>query len=73
MYIARSTEQSITKYQPGKAYGGYAMFAPHATKDVWLIDIEGRIVHHWKPSGVVGERRAAPAQRQHDACDQVVE
>lgn len=54
MHIARSTEQSVTKYNPDKSYGGYTMFAPHATKDVWLIDMEGRIVQHWKLPELLG-------------------
>ncbi len=61
MYIARPTEQSVTKHQPAKAYGGYTLFSPHATKDVWLINMEGRIVHHWKmPERLASDVRLLP-------------
>ncbi len=43
----RTTEQSVTTYDSRKAYQGYTLFAPHFGRDVWLIDMKGRVVHHW--------------------------
>ena len=48
MYIKRRTEESVTVYNPAKAYEGYTLFAPHPSTDVWLIDMKGQIVHHWE-------------------------
>jgi hypothetical protein len=41
-------EQSVTIYDPIKAFDGYTLFAPHASTDIWLIDMKGQPVHHWK-------------------------
>jgi len=48
MYIKQRPEQLVTIYDSSKAYNGYTMFAPHASTDVWLIDMKGRVVHHWE-------------------------
>ncbi len=48
MHIKRTTEQSVTIYDQSRVYGGYTLFSPHFTTDVWLIDMKGRIVHHWR-------------------------
>ncbi len=37
-------------YQRGKAFDGYTLFAPQAGKDVYLIDMLGRVVHRWRLS-----------------------
>ena len=50
----RTTEQSVTIYDLTRAYGGYTLFAPHYGRDVWLIDTEGRVVHHWKMAHIPG-------------------
>lgn len=39
---------STTFYVPSKAHKGYTLFAPMRAKLVWLIDMQGRIVHCWK-------------------------
>ena len=44
---ARTSLKSVTHYVPQKAYEGYTLFAPMFGKDIWLIDMQGRIVHHW--------------------------
>lgn len=58
MNYARGTLQGLTHYNPTKAYDGYTIFAPvMAEGDVWLIDMEGRFVHHWRmpyPPGLYG-------------------
>ncbi|HUV57112.1 MAG TPA: aryl-sulfate sulfotransferase [Dehalococcoidales bacterium] len=40
--------QTVTKYDPSKAYKGYTLYGPEALKDVYLVDMEGRFVHHWR-------------------------
>jgi hypothetical protein len=65
MHIARPTEQCVSIYKPDKAYNGYTLFAPHATEDVWLVDMEGRIVHHWKlPDRLGSDVRLLPNAHQ---------
>jgi hypothetical protein len=54
MYVTRPPEESVSRHDAARAYGGYTMFAPHGSKDVWLIDMEGRVVHRWKMSSLVG-------------------
>jgi hypothetical protein len=49
--------QSLTTYVPSKAFEGYTLFASMERGDVWLIDMRGRIVHHWDmplPTGSYG-------------------
>ena len=50
----RTTEQSVTIYDPTRAYGGYTLFAPHYGKDVWLIDLKGRVTHRWEMEHLPG-------------------
>ena len=50
----RTTEQSVTVYDGKRAYEGYTLFAPHFGRDVWLIDMKGRIVHRWKMEHLAG-------------------
>jgi outer membrane protein assembly factor BamB len=33
---------------PSKAYQGYTLFAPLSGGGVWLVDMQGRFVHHWE-------------------------
>jgi hypothetical protein len=59
--IKRRTEECVNVYDPSKAYGGYTLFAQHASTDVWLIDMRGRIIHRWPmetPLG--GDERLLP-------------
>jgi hypothetical protein len=44
----RPTEQSVSICDPTRAYNGYTLFPPQYGKDVWLIDMNGRVVHRWK-------------------------
>ena len=61
MYISRRTEESVTIHDPSKAYGGYTLFAPHASTSVWLINMKGQILHHWKmPAPLGGPVRFLP-------------
>jgi hypothetical protein len=50
----RTTEQSISIYDAKRAYDGYTLFAPHYGKDVWLIDMKGRVVQHWEMEDLPG-------------------
>ena len=38
----------VTKYNPEKACGGYTLFIPYTSNNVWLIDMEGNFVHGWR-------------------------
>ena len=61
MYTKQRTEESVTIYDPAKAYGGYTLFAQHTSTDVWLINMKGQIVHNWKmPSPLGGPVRLLP-------------
>ena len=44
----------VTYWDPGRAYSGYTLYSPLGCDDVWLIDMQGRIVHHWKMSAKSG-------------------
>ncbi|TKJ45750.1 aryl sulfotransferase [Candidatus Aerophobetes bacterium Ae_b3b] len=48
MGIARTTLKGVTHYVPSRAYSGYTLFSPMFGKDVWLVDMQGRIVHRWR-------------------------
>jgi hypothetical protein len=37
----------VSHYVPSKAYNGYTLFAPISGGGVWLVDMQGRFVHHW--------------------------
>jgi len=50
----RTTEQSVTVHDRTRAYDGYTLFAPHYGKDMWLIDMEGLVVHNWKMKYMLG-------------------
>jgi hypothetical protein len=61
MRIERRMEACINVYDPSRAYNGYTLFAQHASTDVWLMDMRGRLVHRWKmetPLG--GDERLLP-------------
>ena len=54
MTIAQSHLPALRYFDPKKAYHGYTLFAPMGGKIVWLIDMEGRIVHRWDVPYVPG-------------------
>ncbi len=58
MNYARTVQQGVTYYDRNKAYAGYTLFTPgFGYGDVWLIDMTGRFVHHWRmpyPPGAFG-------------------
>ena len=47
MTIAYGNLPPLRYYDPRRAYPGYTLFSPMGGNTVWLIDMEGRIVHHW--------------------------
>lgn len=55
METARKRAYSVTRYDPRKAYNGYTLFATSALSDVWLIDMEGWIVHRWQMPYTAGQ------------------
>lgn len=38
----------VLRWNKAKTYNGYTLFAPTYTKDIYLIDMEGNLVHKWK-------------------------
>lgn len=54
MSVRRRSEQSVTLYNPSKAYNGYTIIWLEMSKDAWLIDMEGHIVHRWRMPGSPG-------------------
>ena len=55
MSIAKTAKKGVTFYNPLKADDGYTLFAPLYTKDVWLIDMEGRIINRWQMPYIPGQ------------------
>lgn len=47
MTIAYGNLPALRYYDPRKTYAGYTLFAPMAGYTVWMVDMEGRIVHRW--------------------------
>jgi len=57
MDIARRSKYSVTFYEPSKAYDGCTLFSVAGRNDVWIINMQGQIVHHWDlpyPAGEYG-------------------
>ena len=48
MSIAKTAKRGVVFHNSLKADDGYTLFAPLYGKDVWLIDMEGHIVHRWR-------------------------
>ncbi len=51
MSVQQMTRKLVTISKQGTMYGGYTLFAPVGGKDVWLIDMQGYIVHRWRMPG----------------------
>lgn len=45
--------KTLTVYKTRKAYHGFTLFTPmlQVPSDTWLIDMQGRFVHHWQLPG----------------------
>lgn len=56
MSIAKESLCGVTRYDPSRAYNGYTLFAPLADFFVWLIDMQGRVVHRWKMPYTPGQQ-----------------
>ena len=54
MSIAKRGVHGLTHFEPGRAFDGYTLFAPMYGKSVWLIDMEGQIVHSWEMENIPG-------------------
>jgi outer membrane protein assembly factor BamB len=56
--IARKRAQGLTFYNPAKTYDGYTLFTPMhhpgQTGQVWLVDMQGEIIHCWKMAHAPG-------------------
>lgn len=38
----------IRYYAPSRTYEGYTLFSPMGECGAWLVDMNGRVVHHWE-------------------------
>lgn len=47
MSTAKKTRKGVIYYDQKRSYDGYTLIAPMGTYDAWLIDMQGRVVHHW--------------------------
>ncbi len=54
MSIAKRAVHGLTHHEPGRAFAGYTLFAPMYGKSVWLIDMDGQIVHRWEMENIPG-------------------
>jgi Arylsulfotransferase (ASST) len=54
MSVAKRNLHGVTIHDRERVYGGYTLFAPLYGKDVWLIDMDGRIVHRWPMEHIPG-------------------
>ncbi|MBA7496643.1 hypothetical protein ES702_07252 [subsurface metagenome] len=69
MSIAKIAKLGVIYHDPLKADNGYTLFCPAGTKDVWLIDMEGHIVHHWRvPYNISGKVLLLPHGNLLVAC-----
>jgi hypothetical protein len=48
MHYQLRNAKGLLHYDSAKTFNGYTLFAPMYGSDVWLIDMEGRVVHRWK-------------------------
>ena len=46
--VVKQGRKGLTMYNPTKACNGYNLFWPMGTKNCWLMDMEGRLVHWWR-------------------------
>ena len=51
----------VTLYDRAKAFRGFTLFAPRMSHDVWIIDMEGRIVHRWHTDGFLSHAQLLPS------------
>lgn len=50
---SQSSLHPVTVCDPSKIYNGYTLYAPLGQTDVWLVDMAGQFVHHWKLPGEI--------------------
>ena len=50
-YVTRDVkgEGGVTTYKPDKCYNGYTLFCRNRGDHFYLIDMEGNVLHTWKP------------------------
>ena len=44
-------KHGVTHYDTSKATPGYTLYSRNMSKNVWLIDMEGEVVHEWGTTG----------------------
>ncbi len=48
MSYMRRMPKDVSVYDPSRCFNGYTLFATMWGTDAWLVDMEGRVVHHWE-------------------------
>ncbi len=51
MYVGK---ELVSIYDPARAYNGYTLWGPYHSQDVYLVDMKGRFVHHWRTPYLLG-------------------
>lgn len=46
--------RGLTHFEPSRSQPGYTLFAPMYGRNVWLIDLDGTIVHRWQTENLPG-------------------
>ncbi len=54
MSVVRRNIHGLTHFEAGRAFDGYTLFAPMYGRNVWIIDMMGRIVHRWEMENIPG-------------------
>lgn len=55
MSVTQTSWELARVYDLSRVYNGYTMYSPWSQKDVWLINMKGQFVDHWRLPRVLGE------------------
>jgi hypothetical protein len=59
-FESRFHQKGVLRHDPERAFQGYTVFAVASRMSVFLLDMDGRIVHEWKiPEGVAESKGAS--------------
>ena len=54
MSFSKRAIHGVVHHEPSRCQAGYNLFAPMYGKNVWLMDMAGKIVHRWKVENLPG-------------------
>ncbi len=54
MSVGFRSQRGLTHTEPGRTCDGLTLFAPMYGRNVWLIDMDGTILHRWKTENLPG-------------------